>query len=268
MTRRKQEEIAREARRLRSAESRVVEAVAASADWEPLLEGVIEFSDARKKLLAFSADLDVIQLHDDVAREVLERLRHGKPYVAQTIAQSLQERLGEDANLTQFSQTELDELGSDWLSTWFSHYEYAEALLDTASLLVDVHVPQDLARYVGEARSCFAFQQYNAVVSLCRTIMESAARDAERRRGRSSEKVTPIARGEAKRRVLEAAPRHLAQEVRNLYEYTSELIHARKTASRPEARDILERTLRAVSKFYGPRRGSRPTPMSPPPVKS
>lgn len=259
MTRRKQEEIVREARRILSAERRVVETVAASTDWEPLVEGVIEFSDARKKLLALSADLDVIQLHDDVARQVLERLRHGKPYVAGNIAQSLQQGLGEDANLAQFNQDELDELGTDWLLTWFSHYEYAEDLLDTASLLVDVHVPQDLARYVGEARSCFAFQQYNAVVSLCRTIMESAARDAERRRGRTSETVTPIARGEARRRVLEAAPRHLSQEVGDLYNYTSELIHARKTASRSEARDVLSRTLRAVSKFYGPRRGSRPT---------
>jgi hypothetical protein len=258
MSRKSQETLSREARRLKSADARVVKALA-ETDWNSLAKGITEFADARKKIMAASADLDVIQVYDSVTREVLERLRHGKPYVAHAVAESLETRLEDGAVLTRFSESELDELGHELLYSWVSHFEYAEALLDTASLLVDVHLPADLVRYVSEARQCFAFQQYNAVVSLCRTIMESAARDANRRRGRAPTKVTEISRGEAKRRVLEAAPRHINQEVRDLYEDTSELIHARKTASRTEARDILSRTLRAVSTFYSALRGSRPT---------
>jgi hypothetical protein len=126
-------------------------------------------------------------------------------------------------------------------------------------LLVDAHLPRDLIRYVQEARQCFAFQQYNAVVALCRTVMESAARDIERRRGRTPRKVTPISRGDLKRRVLEAAPRHLSGELRDLYEITSELIHGCKVVGRNEAHDVLARTLRAVGMFYTNKRGIRPT---------
>jgi hypothetical protein len=258
MSREIQKKLDEEARHLKAAEARAASAIAVS-DMNSLCEAIFEFAEARKNILMASADLDVIQVYDSNTREVLERLRGGKRYLAHTVAEAVERHAKDGTVLTSFSPQELDDLGHELLYSWLTHFEYAESLLDTASLLVGVHLPEDLVRYVKEARRCLAFRQCNAVVSLCRTIMESAARDANRRRGRARNKVEDISSGGARRRVIEAAPRHLNGEVLNLYHYTSELIHARKTASREEARDILARTLRAVSAFYdGPPR-SRPT---------
>jgi len=54
----------------------------------------------------------------------------------------------------------------------FSHYEYVRNLYEINSLILRIRFPRNLEIYVSEARYCFAYEQYNAVYSLCRTILE------------------------------------------------------------------------------------------------
>jgi hypothetical protein len=63
MPRNTEQRLAGEARRLKSAEANVVKAVAES-DSETLTRAILEFVEAKKKILTLSADLDVALLHD------------------------------------------------------------------------------------------------------------------------------------------------------------------------------------------------------------
>ena len=61
---------------------------------------------------------------------------------------------------------------------WFGPYEYVEKLYNIGSLILAVgHLPKHLSSFVDEARQCYAFHQYAAVYSLCRTMLEICVRD-------------------------------------------------------------------------------------------
>ena len=44
-------------------------------------------------------------------------------------------------------------------------------------------IPESLCQYILEARDRFALQQHNAVVSMCRTILEGAVKDLCEKKG-------------------------------------------------------------------------------------
>ena len=80
-------------------------------------------------------------------------------------------------NFDELNEDEIDNLGSEYFYSWFSHYEYIKSLYEIEVLIVDIEIPDNLKRFVNEIRKCYAFQQYNAANSLCRTILEITMRD-------------------------------------------------------------------------------------------
>lgn len=68
---------------------------------------------------------------------------------------------------------ELEELASKHFLSWFSHYDYVNAILDTAAVVLRANsLPPDIRTFLHEMRQCFAFKKYLATIVLCRTSLE------------------------------------------------------------------------------------------------
>lgn len=236
-----EEDLTHDAHCLESANADLMRAEA-EGNSEALVRALDEFLAARKRMLARLVGSDVLLIGDPRVRAIIDRVRNGEPYPAETLASSIEAKFG--VRLLTFDEFEIDQIGSDSLYSWISHVEYVEGMLETSPLVADVRLPSDLVGLVSEARQCFAFQQYTAVVALCRTILEGATRDAER--GRAHEGSGRMCLD----RVLRATPSHLKGEVKKLYGIASDHIHGKEPATRTHARDILARTLHAVTAFY------------------
>ena len=103
-------------------------------------------------------------------------------------------------------------------------------------------------------RNCFAFQQYNATISLCRTILEAAAKDICEKKdffkpyGDKENEINPekfsqlikaISRGELKKRA-----------VKLYYRDACPVVHGDRAVTSGEALRILQNTTEVVQKLY------------------
>jgi hypothetical protein len=110
-----------------------------------------------------------------------------------------------------------------------------------------------ISRFVDEAKNCYAFQQYNAVYLLCRTILESCVRNiCVRRRLITPRQSNPIPIEKYRWYDLKdaVAKGALKRQIGDLYSDLSSLIHGRKVASSKEAKAAFESTLKTVHALY------------------
>ena len=164
----------------------------------------------------------------------------------------LESQSEEKVSLEALDDSEIEQLGSDLFYSWYSHYEYIETLYDIGSLIVSITIPEALKTYVSEARSCFAFQQYNAVYGLCRTILESAIRHSCERKGylKRGGNVVDIESYKPAELINKAAKGDLRDRVKDIYSKTSTLLHGRKTIKSEDAKKMFRDTLKAVQDLY------------------
>jgi hypothetical protein len=140
------------------------------------------------------------------------------------------------------------------LYSWISHHEFVRDLFKVNTLIFQATIPAGLRQYINEVRNCFAFQQYNAAISLCRTILEAAAKDICQKKGflkpngDNVPKVNPdifsqcikaISRDELKRRA-----------VKLYYRDACPIIHGDRTVTSDEALCILRNTTEVVQQLY------------------
>lgn len=229
---------------------------------DKLLELIIEFVVFKKgiKLSLTDIPFSVTKTHDKKAREIIQKISLGEPLplqaddIARRFEKSYESSTGEKLNLNALSGDELDEMVSDLFYSWFSPQAYIEGLYEIGSLTVGVTVPDLLVTYVQEARSSYAFQNYNAVYSLCRTIIEASIRDICLRKKLIKEKennvyffksysvgelISKVSKGDMKDRIHKI-----------FYEKTSPLIHGRKTITSKEAKETFKDTLKMVHDLY------------------
>ena len=103
-------------------------------------------------------------------------------------------------------------------------------------------------------RYCYAFAQYLAVYSLCRTILETSIRDICIRKRiiqPNKDKVIDY----SKYRIFEdmiykVSSGNLKNELVGIYKDTSFLIHGHKTIDNKKAREMFKRTIKAVENLY------------------
>ncbi len=161
------------------------EVVKAVIEWNPdnIGKSLKEYVDTKVKIKTALIDYPVAKIHDHLAKNVLIKIGQGESFQADNIIKMLESQSQEKVSLEALDDSEVEQLGLDLFYSWYSHYEYIEALYDIGSLIVSITIPETLRTYVSEARSCYAFQQYNAVYGLCRTILESAIRHTCERKG-------------------------------------------------------------------------------------
>jgi len=230
----------------------MVKAVAES-DLPSLQKTLSEYVETKKRIKTQLLEIPTPKIHDREALSILQRLSEGENLPADNIVTALEEMAGVQGSLTALGEEDIESLGSDLFYSWFSHYEYIEGLYEMGSLVVSISVPDHLSKFVNEAKNSYAFQQYNAVYSLCRTILESSVRDiCVRRRLITQRQGNIIPIEEYRWRDLKDAVSKgaLRRQIGDLYGELSSLIHGRKVASAEAAKIAFESTLKTVHALY------------------
>jgi hypothetical protein len=219
-----------------------------------LFELLKNYSELKKKIKITILDYPVIRVQHPVAKEILEKVATGRLLQSDKVIRNLLD-LQDDPASDVDDDLDFDEIEElrDVLYSWFSHYEYVRGLYAIGALVVGITVPEHLWSYVSEARNCYAFQQYNAVLSLCRTILEAAVRDHCGRKGHFKKfqgNVTDFDSYKPRELIRRASSGFLREKINDLYTETSNVIHGRKVIDRETAKATFRETMWTVHRLY------------------
>lgn len=242
--------------RLTLLDKEAMKALLERRDLEGFFRSASEFARLRREMRSIQIDTSVIEVMDPEVREILRNmLSNERSFEVERRIEFVDSIMVPKgfASFEALTEDEIEQLGSKYFYSWFSHYEYIQSLYEIESLIVGISVPDELKRFVWEVRDCYAFQQYNAVYSLCRTMLEVAMRDI-------GERTDKIQRPKNDREFYrEYPPRTLINitskgrlrgKIHNLYDELSSLIHGYKTIKSTEARATLRKTLVIVQELY------------------
>jgi hypothetical protein len=215
-------------------------------DIEALAIIVSDYISLKKSIHISEIDCHVINIPDEEVKDIYKKVFSKKLKIDQII-QSID--TGEP--IEDLNDDEIESL-SDLLYAKFSHHEYVRNLFEINSLLLTRRVPRNMEIYISEARYCFAFEQYNAVYSLSRTIVEFTLKYLYCIKNKESLEI--IAKQKFKignlRDDLCDNDEDLNNEIKRIYDYESDLIHGKKVVSRLEAKKIFHDTLDVIQKLY------------------
>jgi hypothetical protein len=242
-----------DAQRLYELNSLVVKAVVMS-DGEELAKVLSEYVTTKKRIKTHFMRSPAPQINDSRALSVLQKISEDKNFPADNIIAATEDLAGDSEPFLSLSDVEIEEFGSDMFYSWFSHHEYIRGLYEIGSLVIRLSVPDHIRQFVSEAKECYAFTQYNAVYSLCRTILEASVRhvgDKKNllldRNGKAIPIEMKIGWQEMKGKVV---PDSMKTSVDSIYGKISVLVHGRKTITSKDARVAFCETLRLVHMLY------------------
>jgi hypothetical protein len=171
------EDMIQKALRLKELDKLIIRAIATS-DMEQFIRSIEEFNDIKKQIRSFGLENPVVNLHDVEnadARVIIQKIMSGIPF---SVEKALANSSIEEFLKGELNENDIEDLGSDLFYSWFSHYEYIKGLFEIGALIISCgKIPANLSGFVEEARHCYTFQQYSAVFSLCRTILEVCIKD-------------------------------------------------------------------------------------------
>lgn len=199
-------------------------------------------------------DEDVDSSEDSRAREVLNKIATGEGLEADRFVKAFGE-ITDNPNLAAFGElddAEVEELGSDLFYSWYSHYEYVEALGELRPLIPGCDVSPTVKRLVGEARQCYAFQQYDAATTMYRALLEAAVRDICERSGLICPSRRSKWRGLLGKITRELRlEKSLKKKLDRLYDDLCTVAHAeRQATTRKKALTDFHETLSVVEELY------------------
>ena len=102
-------------------------------------------------------------------------------------------------------------------------------------------VPEKIERLLRQARDCYAFQQYDAAIGMCRILLEASMRDAFRIGD------IKISWSDLLKKVSDEP---LKCELGALYDRQCYVVHARSSEGPGDAPDVFWKTLQGVEKLY------------------
>lgn len=244
-------ELLQQAKALISLDKKIVKA-AVESDFEKIPSLLSEFRDTKISVLKKFSELSIVENTDDESRQILERVQREFP--TDNIIRHVENNSDIDSKLFDLSWEEADEIGSDLLYSWISHYEFVRDLFKVNTLIFQATIPASLRQYINEVRNCFAFQQYNATISLCRTILEAAAKDICEKKDlfnplgdhvveinpeKFNQLIKAISRGDLKKRA-----------VKLYYREACPVVHGDRAVTSDQALNVLKHTTEVVQKLY------------------
>jgi hypothetical protein len=238
--------------RLKELDRNVVRAVI-ETDFEALAAAVNEFLLLRKRLTTQMLEESVVTIADDDARATFQAISGEDGLSADGVIARLLGSSSSEGTLDGFDDHEIQKLGEDLFYSWFSHYEYVDGLSKLRPMLLRVGTSDAVSRLVGQARSCFAFQQYDAAYGLCRTVIEASVRDICVRRQLLTDlgpKVFPLENHNWATLRRKVSSGQLEERLKSLYAELSVLLHGRKSVTGEEARKAFQQTLEVVEELY------------------
>lgn len=205
----------------------------------PLLEYVEAKREFRKK---FADESSIMAIRDPNERNNLKRLLRGETPVDRII-----NAMGGTSNTdTQYEFDELSELASDLFYSWFCGEDYVEAMINIDRALLENPPPPAWENIFAEARSCLAFQQYRATVMVCRLLLERCVVTVLESRGQTfTDGYGNVKYRSCFRDIADKNPKK-RQELLDLYDDISRVVHGTIKVGKTEAREFIRRTVLAV----------------------
>ena len=205
--------------------------------------------DLKQRML----DECVVTEKDEVVREVVYKIHRSGDFQSEEMVQKLSKLGGGNFEDDEFSDAEIEELGSKIFYSWFSGTEYVTALIELRPLILHCETSENVKRLVDQIRNCYAFQQYDAAFGLCRTMLEACIRDICVRRALFPE-LSESAVLYERRKWAELRDRvacgELKEKLKALYERQCRVLHARSAAGAQDAREVFKETLLVIEELY------------------
>jgi len=150
-----------------------------------------------------------------------------------------------------FSNGEISERASEWFYAWTCGEDYVRNLLEIGKMILKIEVPRSLHAYVEEARTCFALDQYIAVCSLSRTIIEGFLLHLCEEIGKEPDKTE---HGNPKMssvfEIASKGDKDRENKLWKVYGRASKTIHGGKTASRENSKEIFRETIDLIQGIF------------------
>ncbi len=153
-------------------------------EWNSFLSQAVDIVRLKKEIENEFSKSGIFILDDKDAESMLQKISSKQLLLADSVIQSLEQITKTKLDLEAQDWNELYEIASNELFSWFGPTGYIERLIKIGALVLGIAIPKELESIVDEARRCYAFQQYIAVYSLCRTILETSMRDICLRAGK------------------------------------------------------------------------------------
>jgi hypothetical protein len=241
----KQEQLAEYAKKIKEYNRQAIKAI---VEWEPeSLAGILsDYIHLKKSIRIKRIDSHILNIVDREVKDIYEKVFSDKLQIDQFI-----KYIDTEAAIEMLNDDEI-ESQRDLLYSKFSHYEYIKNLYEINALILTRMVPSNLEIYVSEARYCYAYEQYNAVYSLCRTILEFSLKCLYCIKYKNdleciAKEKFPI--GKLRDNLCEN-DENLNEEIKRIYANPSELIHGKIVVSRFEAKKMFHDTLEVIQKLY------------------
>ena len=223
------------------------------SDWEGLNAALTEYQALRRGIRTHLLDQPVVSVGDADAAALLQKITMGEGLPTDKLIKHLHSLSDSGESPEEFGDDELEALGSDLFYSWFSHYEYIRGLAELRPLVVSGSVGESVSLLVRQVKDCYAFQQYDAAYSLCRTVIEASIRDiCVRRRlfpdlGENVILFEKFSWSQLRDKVSSGLIR---EKLTSLYSDLSAVLHGRKNVSKDEVRSAFEDTLQVIEQLY------------------
>ncbi|MFC1798356.1 hypothetical protein ACFLZL_00930 [Thermodesulfobacteriota bacterium] len=227
--------------------------IKSGGDLEEVFKLIDEYIEVKKEVKSIIANMSVIEITDYYLKDIIKKISSNKPVFKTDI--KIRNMSRSVPNFEKLDYGEIDQLSSDIVTSWISSHEIAESLYETKILILGMESPYELKCFVDEARKCLAFQQYNAVYSMCRTIVETSMYDVCIKMGKIDKP-----KKDSREFYFEYPPKRvrnlsakgkLKERIIHLYHNTSSMIHGFKTIDKDEAIDALKEAIEIVQNLYG-----------------
>jgi hypothetical protein len=220
---------------------------------EEFCRSLFEFGNLKKSLKTYLINQPTIRINNKTALSIIKKISSGPPFQSDKFIKTIENASGEEFISDALDDGEISDLANDLYLSWYSHYDYIEGLYKIRGLILGTSVPDNLDRFVDEARQCYAFQRYNAVYSLCRTILEVSIQNiCERKKiiNRNRENVYFFDRYKVSTLIDKVSRGSLKDRIRDIYGQTSFLVHGNKVVNAEEAENMLLDTIKTVEMLY------------------
>ena len=262
MNQQTQAELIKKALSLKELDKSIIKCIA-EGQTEKLLDLISEYVSSKKwiKTVLMDIPFSVIKIDNPVAKIIIQKISVDKELnsdnVIKKIEKGFSQLKGQEIKLTTLTDDEISELESDLFYSWFSSYDYVRNLYEIGSLTLGISFPKNLENYVQDARSCYAFEIYNGVLALSRTILETCIREIYIKlhpNKRNKNNVIHMDLWKVKEMIREVSRGDLKRRLDEMYDKLGNIIHGHTTVGRKEARESFRDTLKIVHELYASHR--------------
>jgi hypothetical protein len=252
--------LTQKALRLKELNKLIIKAVA-TWDIDQLGKYIVEYNETKKQIRTYSFEHPLINLKDITsadARVIIQKIASGESL---SVEKSIMGGKIEEFLKGELDEDEIDKIGSELFYSWFSHHEYVVSLYEIGSLTLSCgSIPAHLSVFVNEARHCYTFQQYNAVFSLCRTVLEICIKDlavvngilsADSHNVRQMSSRVPDLYDLINQLCDKFGERgNVRKQLHKVRTKTNYIIHGNRVVKRDEAKEVLRETLSAIHQLF------------------